>query len=300
MERIQSEWEVEQAERLREYAKAASIPYVLGGMSLAGMDCQGLCEYLLIRCGVPKKECNLSGSNAHWRACVWRGTPEACAARFGRVPAGAWVFIVNEEDGGAPAKYRGDGLGDACHMGVYVGKGVALHASASRGCVAESRFEGKTVANGGWNRVGLPRWIDFGLDAQDGAAGEGGDAALPGNAGGMDGSEPARACGAAAGAHGGEAAVSPAMAVDVRGFYRVKRGCLGGAVRRLQTWLTELGYDVGPYGADGNFGADTEAAVRSFQRESGLREDGVAGRETWGELAQGLAVRQTGRPAGRG
>lgn len=277
MERVSSAAYAAEAEALlSQVCGGARIPYAAGGMGLAGMDCQGLCEYLLIRCGVPKKECNLSGSNAHWRACVWRGTPEECAARFGRVPAGAWVFIVNE-DGGEPEKYRGDGLGDARHMGVAL-DGRALHASASRGCVAESRFEGKTIPNGGWNRVGLPKWVDFGLDVEAGAAEEGD----------------------VAGAHGGETAASPAMAVDVRGFYKVKRGCLGGAVRRLQTWLTELGYDIGPYGMDGDFGAATEAAVRRFQRERGLREDGIVGRNTWGELAGRLAARQAGQPAGRG
>ena len=63
-----------------------TIPYAAGGMTLEGMDCQGLAEYLLIRRGVPKSECNLAGSNAHWRSCVWRGTPEECAAAFGAVP----------------------------------------------------------------------------------------------------------------------------------------------------------------------------------------------------------------------
>ena len=132
MERVSSAAYAAEAEALlSQVCGGARIPYAAGGMGLAGMDCQGLCEYLLIRCGMPGKECNLSGSNAHWRACVWRGTPEECAARFGRVPAGAWVFIVNE-DGGEPEKYRGDGLGDARHMGVAL-DGRALHASASRG-----------------------------------------------------------------------------------------------------------------------------------------------------------------------
>ena len=291
MGRIQSEKVAEQAERLRKFAQSDSVPYVSGGMSLAGMDCQGLCEYLLIACGVPKKECNLSGSNAHWRACVWRGTPEECAARFGRVPVGAWVFIVSEEDGGAPAKYRGDGFGDAYHMGVYLGNGVALHASASRGCVAESVFQERTVPGGGWNRVGLPPWVDYGLEAGEGqdrlertVQGEGPlheGAALECGEDSANGPQ-GRACGPDAG--GVESA--PVGVVDVSRFYRVKRGCLGGAVRRLQTWLSDLGYDIGPHGVDGDFGADTEAAVLRFQREHGLKADGIVGRETWSGLAR--------------
>lgn len=267
MTKVSGEAYAARAEELRGLIKdGRRIAYAAGGMSLAGMDCQGLCEYLLIACGVPKKECNLSGSNAHWRACVWRGTPEECAARFGRVPAGAWVFIVDDDDSGAPAKYRGDGFGDAYHMGVYLGKGVALHASASRGCVAESVFQERTVPNGGWNRVGLPPWVDYELDTGGGLADSG-----AGDAGGVES--------------------APVSVADVSGFYRIKRGCLGGAVRRLQTWLSDLGYDIGPHGVDGGFGADTEAAVLRFQREHGLKADGIVGRETWSGLARQRAAR---------
>ena len=151
-----------QAFALGQVARERKIPYVLGGMTLTGMDCQGLCEYLLIRCGIPRKECNLAGSNAHYRACVWTGTPEACRQRFGRIPAGAWLFIV-KNDGREPNKYKGDGIGNASHMGVYLGAAEgALHASSSKGRVSAGTFNG-TSGSGGWNRVGLCQWIDYGL-----------------------------------------------------------------------------------------------------------------------------------------
>lgn len=171
---------------LRETARIRRIPYVLNGMTLSGMDCQGLCEYLLIRCGIPRRECNLAGSNAHYRACLWTGTPEECRSRFGSIPAGAWLFIL-EGDGNEPDKYKPDRLGNASHMGVYLGggKGV-LQASASRGYVDTGAFNGSS-GSGGWNRVGLCRWVDYGLgDApagpeEAGDAGTGGSgAALPG------------------------------------------------------------------------------------------------------------------------
>ncbi len=158
-------------------AQRQTIPYAAGGMSLVGMDCQGLCEYLLMDCGVPQSECNLKGSNAHWRACVWTGTPEECVAAFGCVPPGAWVFIVDHEGGGEVARGYTDGLGDAQHMGVYLGGGVALHASAKRGCVAQSDFAEKTVPNGGWNAVGLCPWVAYeGIDTstEGGREGDGG------------------------------------------------------------------------------------------------------------------------------
>ena len=242
------------------YAKATTIPYVRNGMTLAGMDCQGLVEYLLMQCGIPKTECNLAGSNAHWRKCVWTGTPEECKKAFGCVPGGALVFIW--EESGAPAKYDGDGQGNAEHIGVYLGD-CAIHASSSRGMVAESKFVGKTIPNGGWNRVGLSCWVDYGLSESQQAA--------------LTETHAEDATGMAV-----ETAES-ATPVDTSAFYRVKRGCKGGAVRRLQTWLSDIGY---PVSVDGDFGPITESAVKQFQADHGLEVDGDVGKLTWAKLAE--------------
>lgn len=48
------------------------------------------------------------------------------------------------------------------------------------------------------------------------------------------------------------------------------RGSRGPAVRALQLQLVKLGYDVGPNGADGDFGRCTESAVRSVRALHGL------------------------------
>ena len=257
------------------YAEKTTIPYTANGMELNGMDCQGLAEYLLIRCGVPRAECNLAGSNAHWRKCGWTGTPEECAAAFGCVPGGAFVFIW--EATGAPEKYAGDGLGNAEHMGVYLGD-CALHASSSRGKVAESKFAGKTIPGGGWNRVGLSCWVDYGLsEAQQAKINS--PAAEAGESAASDAS-------AAESAQDQSIASDTSLAEDTSGFYPVKSGCKGGAVRRLQTWLSDLGYDLGAYGADGVFGPATTAAVRAFQQQRGLTVDGYVSKRTWAALAQ--------------
>ncbi len=124
------------------------------GVSYSKMDCQAFVEQCLRDCGLEK---NLAGSNAWFREVAARGavmTPEECVRQLGTVPPGAFLFIL-EQDGGEPAKYRPDGLGNASHIGIATGRGEgAIHSSASRGCVAESRFRNKTVS-GGWNRVGL-------------------------------------------------------------------------------------------------------------------------------------------------
>ena len=51
-------------------------------------------------------------------------------------------------------------------------------------------------------------------------------------------------------------------------------GAVGTDVRAMQTALASLGYDLGPYGVDGDFGDDTEAALRGFQARAGLKQTG--------------------------
>ena len=69
----------------------------------------------------------------------------------------------------------------------------------------------------------------------------------------------------------------------------------GPAVRRLQELLLELGYDVGPYGADGAFGEDTLRAVMAWQGSSpGLtsprRPTGVVDDKVWDALEQQVSA----------
>ncbi|MDD7184097.1 MAG: peptidoglycan-binding domain-containing protein [Oscillospiraceae bacterium] len=35
---------------------------------------------------------------------------------------------------------------------------------------------------------------------------------------------------------------------------------------------------------DGDFGFDTESAVKQFQKNSGIEVDGIVGKDTWSEL----------------
>lgn len=64
----------------------------------------------------------------------------------------------------------------------------------------------------------------------------------------------------------------------------LRKGNKGQYVTLLQTMLINRGYQLPRYGADGSFGAETEAAVKAFQKDWGLTQDGVAGPRTWEKL----------------
>ena len=61
-------------------------------------------------------------------------------------------------------------------------------------------------------------------------------------------------------------------------FTTLKKGMTGTEVAAMQQRLIDLGYLSGK--ADGNFGRDTFEAVYAFQKQNGLKRDGIAGSAT--------------------
>lgn len=64
----------------------------------------------------------------------------------------------------------------------------------------------------------------------------------------------------------------------------LRRGDKGAYVTLAQTELINKGYSCGSWGADGDFGKATEAAVKAFQQDHGLKVDGIIGVQTWAAL----------------
>lgn len=64
----------------------------------------------------------------------------------------------------------------------------------------------------------------------------------------------------------------------------LRTGCKGESVKALQTLLIGYGYSCGSWGADGDFGAGTEKAVKAYQKAKKLEVDGVVGPATWAKL----------------
>lgn len=74
--------------------------------------------------------------------------------------------------------------------------------------------------------------------------------------------------------------------VQLRGLPLLRRGSRGDAVRAAQYLLLCRGVTLPKYGADGDYGQETEDAVKVFQRFAGLEADGECGALTWAALTK--------------
>lgn len=94
------------------------------GIPYSKLDCQGFVEQVLKDLGVRKPDgsvYNWRGSNSMWRNFIsWRGSIKECKEKFGEIPVGAIVFII-KYDGGEKEKGYQDDLGNASHVGLYLG-----------------------------------------------------------------------------------------------------------------------------------------------------------------------------------
>ena len=68
------------------------------------------------------------------------------------------------------------------------------------------------------------------------------------------------------------------------------KGTEGNDVKQLQEYLLQLGYSLPKFGADGDFGAETEAAMRAFQTAEGLDVDGKYGEKSHAALMDALSA----------
>lgn len=79
-----------------------------------------------------------------------------------------------------------------------------------------------------------------------------------------------------------EGPVSP-MIYDL-GDRVIRYGDEGADVKQMQEMLIALGYDLGSYGADGDFGDCTDIALKKFQQDANLDPDGECGPQTLAAL----------------
>lgn len=68
----------------------------------------------------------------------------------------------------------------------------------------------------------------------------------------------------------------------------IRRGDKGVSVRDAQNMLIQAGYGLARFGADADFGEETELAVKMFQADAKLKQDGIIGQMTWNALYESV------------
>ena len=148
---------------------AAAVQAAHVGYTYEDMDCQAFIEHCARQAG---GRMDYLGTNDMARNAAWLGTVDNARAQ-GKLVPGAGMLIHEDTEANLPAKYRGDGLGDFSHVGLYVGENAltdtdkngqkracdVVHSSATMGRVA-----GSTLANG-WTHVMWFPEIDYGNEA---------------------------------------------------------------------------------------------------------------------------------------
>lgn len=128
------------------------------GIPYETLDCQAFVEKVLRDCGVRKSNgtyYDWRGSNSMYRNYLsWRGTIKEAEKQFGIIPQGALLFTV-AHDGGEKERGYNDELGNAKHVGIYLGNPHgSIHSTT--GGVQFSPFPAKR-----WTHIGLLEMIDY-------------------------------------------------------------------------------------------------------------------------------------------
>ena len=85
-----------------------------------------------------------------------------------------------------------------------------------------------------------------------------------------------------------EGAVDMPVKEPALGDRLLKHGAEGADVQLMQAYLIQLGYNLGKWGADGDYGDATELAVMRFQQDAGIEADGDYGPVTHAALMKAI------------
>lgn len=122
------------------------------GYTYAQYDCIGFTNLVRRRLGLAAigDHDGHYGTNTLWRDTtgdlLWKGTLQECYNKFGNIPAGAYLFKCYPEGtpgyNSIPSYYRGDGVGNFDHIGIYTNLGKGVMQSGGYDVTPPSGFNG--------------------------------------------------------------------------------------------------------------------------------------------------------------
>jgi hypothetical protein len=139
---------------------------------------------------------------------------------------------------------------DHGHVGLYIGDGKVIEAKGTQAGVIESKASEKK-----WTYWGEMKGVDYSTSGSTSVPTSNGNQGFP---------------------------------EKTTWHPTIRRGSKGQDVIDMQTMLYKLGYGLGVDGIDGDYGRNTEKAVKEFQSDHRLTVDGVCGPMTWDALEKAI------------
>ena len=121
------------------------------GIPYEKLDCQAFVERVLKDCG---ESHNWRGSNHMWRDAV---KDRKKITNIDEIPAGALVFTVLN-DGGEKKRGYNDSMGNAKHVGLYLGGGEVEHSTRNN---SSNGVQMDSITSSRWTDYALLKCIEY-------------------------------------------------------------------------------------------------------------------------------------------
>ena len=121
------------------------------GIKYEQLDCQALIERILKDCG---EKHDWRGSNHMWRDAVTARLP---IDNIDDIPAGALVFTV-KNDGGEKERGYNDDMGNAKHVGEYLGNGEVIHSTRN---ATSNGVQMDSITSSRWTHYALLKCVQY-------------------------------------------------------------------------------------------------------------------------------------------
>ena len=93
----------------------------------------------------------------------WKGSIAECESQYGEIPAGALLFhkIGEDDNPQIPNYYRGDGIGNFAHVGIYIGNNEVMQSGGrDSGSVPGGGVHRSAYDSSAWNYAAFVVYVD--------------------------------------------------------------------------------------------------------------------------------------------